>query len=176
LPIDISANICILIVSIISGYEVKLTPLDRQIIILLNQDARLPSAQIALRLGVSERTVRNRISRLIQEGVIRPVAVVNPSTFGYDLVVDIFCDVDMAQRDSVIKALAEMPEISYIAASTGDQDLSIQALFKNSTDMHAFITTRLYQVDGIRRTRTVLVPSIVKDTYQWLPVEEDFSL
>jgi len=147
----------------------KLTPLDYQVIKLLNQDARMSCAQIARRLGVPERTVRLRVNQLIERKIVKPVAVVNASHFGYDLVVDIFCEVDIALRESVLLALLAMPEISYIAFSTGDQDLSIQALFKSSANMHDFITHKLYQIPGIRRTRTVLVPQIIKDTYQWLP-------
>lgn len=153
----------------------KLSASDRELIVLLNQDARMTSAEISRQLGVAERTVRNRITRLINEGIIKLVAIVNPLDFGYDLVVDIFCEVEVLQREAVIAALTQMPEISYIAVSTGDQDLSLQALFKNSTDIHEFITTRLYRVPGIRRSRTVLVPRIVKDTHQWIPLMEDFQ-
>ena len=152
----------------------KLSASDRELIILLNQDARMTSAEISRQLGVAERTVRNRIARLINEGLIKLVAIVNPLDFGYDLIVDILCEVEVLQREAVIEALAQMPEISYIAVSTGDQDLSLRALFKNSTDMHEFITTQLYRVPGIRRSRTVLVPRIVKDTHQWIPLVEDF--
>ena len=144
--------------------------------IILNQDARMSSAEIGRQLGLTERTVRNRINKLIDEGIVRLVAVVNPLYFGYDLVADIYCEVEVPQREAVIHALSQMPEVSYIAVSTGDQDISVQALFKNSTDMHDFITTRLYSVPGIRRTKTVLVPHIVKDTHQWIPPIEDFSI
>jgi Lrp/AsnC family transcriptional regulator for asnA, asnC and gidA len=153
----------------------KLSVTDHQMISLLNRDARMTSAEISRRVGLPERTVRNRINRLVNEGVIKLVAVVDPSGLGYDLVVDIFCELDVQHREAVIQALANMPEISYIAVSTGDQDLSLQALFKNSADMHEFITNHLQQIPGIRRTRTVLVPLIVKDTHQWLPPVEDFS-
>lgn len=152
----------------------KLSASDRELIVLLNQDARMTSAEISRQLGVAERTVRNRIARLINEGLIKLVAIVNPLDFGYDLIVDILCEVEVLQREAVIEALAQIPEISYIAVSTGDQDLSLRALFKNSTDMNEFITTQLYRVPGIRRSRTVLVPRIVKDTHQWIPLVEDF--
>ena len=150
----------------------KLTALDYKIIKLLNQDARMSSAQISRLLRIPERTARLHVNQLIENGIIKPIAVVNATHFGYELVVDIFCEVDITQREAVLNALKNMPEISYLAFSTGDQDLSIQALFKNSLSMHDFITRKLYQVPGIRRTRTVLVPQILKDTYQWLPPQE----
>lgn len=132
----------------------------------------MSSAEIARLLGSPERTIRQRVNHLIDKEIIKPVAVVNAALFGYDLVVDILCEVEVTQRESVLSALRQIPEISYIAFSTGDQDLSIQALFKNSANMHEFITHKIYQIPGIRRTRTVLVPQIIKDTYQWLPPKE----
>lgn len=154
----------------------KLTDLDYKIIRRLNEDARLSSAALARELQTSERTVRHRIERLIREDVLKPVAVVNPQAFGYNLVVDIFCEVEISARDEVVESIRRMPEVSYMAFSTGEQDISFQALFKNSKDMHEFITQRLYSISGVRRTKTVLVPQIVKDTYQWLPPEDEFAL
>ncbi|GAB4578254.1 MAG: Lrp/AsnC ligand binding domain-containing protein [Anaerolineales bacterium] len=155
---------------------IKLTDLDHKLIRRLNQNARLSSADLARELNVSERTIRNRIQRLITEGILKPVAVVNPVAFGYTLVVDIFCEIEVNRREEAISALRMLPEVSYMAISTGDQDVSFQALFKNSADMHEFITQRVYSIAGIRRTRTVLVPQIIKDTYQWLPPEDGFTL
>lgn len=149
--------------------------LDRQIIELLNQDARMPSSQVAHLTGIPERTVRQRIRKMISSGVIKTVAIVNPSAFDYTMVVDISCQVDLAQREQVISSLNHIPEISYIAYSTGDQDIVLQARFKSSADMHDFITHRLYQIPGMERTHTVLVPSIIKDASQWLPPPEAFE-
>ncbi len=106
---------------------------------------------------------------------MKPVAVVNPQAFGFNLVVDIFCEVEVQMRAEVVDAIQSLPEVSYMAFSTGDQDISFQALFKNSQDMHEFITQKIYAIAGIRRTRTVLVPRIVKDTYQWLPPEDRYT-
>lgn len=148
---------------------VRLTELDQVIIQYLNQDARLTSSEIARALNVAERTVRHRIKRLINANIIKLVAVVNPMAFGYNLVVDIFCEIDVSAQEQVVETIAAMPEVSYLAFLTGDQDISFQALFRNSDEMHSFVTHRLHQIPGIRRTRTVVVPRIVKDSYQWLP-------
>ena len=53
--------------------------IDWEIITLLNEDGRMPSAEIARRLGdVSARTVTNRINQLTKHGIINVRAVVNP--------------------------------------------------------------------------------------------------
>ena len=149
--------------------------LDKAILELLNQDARLPSTQIARRLGVANRTVHNRIQRMLEDKIIQPVCIAKPAAFGYTLAVDILCEIEIGFVDQAIDAILRMPEISYAAISTGDQDLSLQAVFRNSEEMHDFISHRLHQVPGMRRTRTVLLPRIIKDSYQWLPPEESFN-
>lgn len=153
----------------------KLDWLDKAIITQLNQDARLPSARIARDLGVSERTVHNRIQRLIEMDVIRTVAVVNPAAFSYTLAVDIFCELEVGFQQQVVEEILSLPQVTYLAISTGDQDISLQAFFQNSEQMHEFITNHLHQVPGIRRTRTILIPRILKDSYQWLPPDEAFE-
>lgn len=147
----------------------KLDRLDNAIISFLNRDARIPSARIARELGIAERTVHNRIKRLIERDIIQPIAVVNPAAFGYNLAVDIFCELEVGYQEQAIKAILDMPEVSYLALSTGDQDISLQALFKDGDEMQSFITNKLHQVPGMRKTRAVLIPRILKDTYQWLP-------
>lgn len=153
----------------------NLDALDRALIRYLNQDARIPSARIARELKLAERTVRHRIARLIEREIIRPVAVVNPAAFGYDLSVDIFCEVDGGKQSQAVETIVTLPEVTYVAYTTGDRDISIQALFKNTDELHHFLTHKLHQVPGVRRTRTMLVPRIVKDTYQWLPPDDSFD-
>jgi Lrp/AsnC family transcriptional regulator for asnA, asnC and gidA len=143
--------------------------IDRRIIEVLNQDARQSSASIARQVGIPERTVHNRIKRLVEANIMKTVAVVNPRAFGYQMAVDIFCELDVGFYPQAMEELLKMPEISYIAISTGDQDVSLQAIFRNSDEMQDFITHKLHQVPGMRRTRTVLIPRILKDTYEWLP-------
>jgi Lrp/AsnC family transcriptional regulator for asnA, asnC and gidA len=154
----------------------KFDSLDRIILALLNQNARLSSATVARQVGVSERTVSNRIKRLVALDAIQPTAVVDPLVFGYTLAVDIFCELEVGHQEQAIQALLKFPEVSYIAISTGDHDLNLRALFKDSDAMQAFITHKLHQLPGMRRARPVLIPRIIKDSHQWLPPDDSFSL
>ena len=56
--------------------------LDQRIIGLLQIDGRIPNAQIARKLGVSEGTIRRRVGRLLQEDVIRITVVPNIEKMG----------------------------------------------------------------------------------------------
>ena len=148
--------------------------LDRHIIHLLQEDGRASSAEISRRLGISARTVRNRIDRLVEEKAIVPTVVVNHRRFGYQTAVDVFCEVDIGKMAEIGRTLSRLPEVNYVAYSTGDQDISIQALLESSDAVYEFVQ-RLARIPGIRRTRTVLVPRVIKDTYEWIPPETDFE-
>ncbi|HZT18747.1 MAG TPA: winged helix-turn-helix transcriptional regulator, partial [Dongiaceae bacterium] len=63
--------------------DIRLSPADAQIIRCLNEDARSSAASIAERLGMPESTVRYRLSRLVDAGVIEFTAVPNPLHLGY---------------------------------------------------------------------------------------------
>ena len=142
---------------------------DQAILEALGKDARLSNAEIARQTGIPERTVHHRLRRLIDTQCIQTTVVVNPRAFGYSLTVDIFCEMEPGSTNQAAELLLKMPEISYLAMSTGDQDLSIQAFFQSIDEMQAFITDKLHQVPGLRRTRTVLTLQVLKDTYEWRP-------
>jgi Lrp/AsnC family transcriptional regulator for asnA, asnC and gidA len=148
--------------------------LDRRIIRLLQQDGRVSSAEIARQLQVSERTVRNRIRRLVERDAIRPTVIVNHKLFGYQVFIDVFCEVDINRMDEIGQVIARLSEVNYVAYSTGDQDISVQVLLESPDSVYDIIQ-RLASIPGVRRTKTVLLTRIVKDTYQWIPPEGDFE-
>ncbi|MBT7073619.1 MAG: Lrp/AsnC family transcriptional regulator [Anaerolineae bacterium] len=148
--------------------------LDRHIIELLQKNGRATSAEISRKLNVPERTVRNRILRMEEHKLIHPTVVVNHRFFGYKTAVDIFCEIDINKFEEIGQALMQLPEINYIAYATGDQDISIQALFESSEDIYEF-TQKLVRIPGIQRTKTVVVPRILKNTFEWIPPEDDFE-
>jgi len=63
-----------------------LDAVDRQIISLLQQDGRTSNVEVASQVGVSEATVRKRLDRLLDEGVVRITAVPNATKVGFSTV------------------------------------------------------------------------------------------
>ena len=79
---------------------------DWKIITLLNEDGRMPSAEIARRLGnVSARTVTNRIEALTKKGIINIRAIVNPEMVGYGVLADVFIEVEPGRVREWLKEL-----------------------------------------------------------------------
>ncbi len=153
----------------------SLDTLDYKIITLLRRDARMPAADIAREIGANERTIRNRIERLIALGAVRLTAVVNPDFFGYVNTVDIFLEVDTGEEDAAIKTLLEMQEISYLALGQGTKEISIEARFKDNAAMRDFLGRVLPSIRGVKVKGYALVPRIIRNIDEWKPKAEDFS-
>jgi len=143
---------------------------DWKIIALLNEDGRLPSAEIARKLGnVSARTVTNRINTLTDNGVINIRAVVNPEKVGYGVMADVFVEVEPGRVREVAKRAAEFPQSSYVACATGESDVSISLRVRNIEELFDFVTEKLGKIPGVRRTQSYLLPLKIKDLDTWLP-------
>jgi Lrp/AsnC family transcriptional regulator, regulator for asnA, asnC and gidA len=150
--------------------------LDYKIITALNKNARLPASEIARLTGANERTIRKRLERLVSEGFIRMVAIVDPVKFGYVTAADIFLEVDPPYEEGVLAELTAMPEVTYIAFGQGTNEVSIEARFKDNDLLREFIRRRLANLPGVKVTRYTLVPRILRNIDEWLPAPDDFGM
>jgi Lrp/AsnC family transcriptional regulator for asnA, asnC and gidA len=152
----------------------KLDRIDWEIIALLNEDGRMPSAEIARRLGdVSARTITNRIEALTKKGIINIRAIVNPETFGYSVLADVFIEVEPGRVREVAEGVAEFSQVSYVACATGDTDISISVRARSIEELFNFTTEKLGKIPGVRRTQSYLLPLKIKDLDTWLPPDVD---
>jgi Lrp/AsnC family transcriptional regulator, regulator for asnA, asnC and gidA len=146
----------------------KLDQLDKEIIDLLTKDGRMSCAEIARAIGtVSERSVRYRLEKLIEENVIRITATPVPQSLGYSVVADVFIEVEVGQVLEIARKIASYENVSYVACSTGESDISIQIITQNNRELYEFVTEILGKIPGVRKTTTSMVPFIVKDIEQW---------
>ena len=143
---------------------------DWKIITLLNEDGRMPSAEIARRLGnVSARTVTNRIEALTRKGIINIRAIVNPEMVGYGVLADVFFEVEPGRLREVAEGVAKLPQVSYVACATGDSDVSISVRARNIEELLNFVTEKLGKIPGVRRTLSYILPLKIKDLDTWMP-------
>lgn len=150
---------------------------DVKIVNLLLEDGRMTASDIARTLGnISERAVRYRIERMVEEGVIRVSAIVSPQAFGLTTYADVWMEVESDKILEVANKMAEFQNVSYVACSIGETDVSIQIVAKDTAEVYRFVTEVVRKVPGVRKTTTSIVPIILKDVYQWrVPVRETSS-
>lgn len=141
---------------------------DVKIVNILLEDGRMPASEIARRIGdISERAVRYRIDRMVEEGVIHMSAVARPQAFGLTTIADVWMEVESDRILEVAKAMAEFDNVSYVACGIGESDVSIQIVAKDTAEIYQFVTEVVRKVPGVRKTTTSIVPLIIKDVYQW---------
>lgn len=149
-----------------------LDEIDLQAIRYLQEDGRLSNSEIARRIGVSEPTVRKRIERLIQDGIIKVVAVLNPRRAGYAAGALVGIRTYPGQAQEVGEQLAQLNEVIYLGYITGRFDLLIEVLLHDEDEMFAFLTRRLRDFPGIAAVETFHVLRGEKINYDWkLPAE-----
>jgi Lrp/AsnC family transcriptional regulator for asnA, asnC and gidA len=146
----------------------KTDKIDLKIIRLLMEDGRMHAAEVARRVGnISERAVRYRIDRMLDNGIIQVTAVVNPKSVGLAVVADVWLVVDSDSILDVARKMVEFENVSYVACSIGETDVSVQVLAHDTAEVYRFVTEVIGKVPGVRKTTTSIVPLVLKDVYQW---------
>jgi len=142
--------------------------IDARIVDLLMEDGRMPAAKIARKVGkTSERVVRYRIDRMVAAGVIQIRPIVRPQAFGLTTVADVLLEVESDRIQDVARKASEYENVSYVACSIGEMDVSVQVVGKDTAEIYQFVTEVIGKMPGVRKTTTSIVPVIVKDVYQW---------
>jgi DNA-binding Lrp family transcriptional regulator len=153
-----------------------LDELDYQIIKHLHANARISATQIARQTGSNERTIRKRIDRLVQGGIFRLTAIIDPQAFGYINTADIFLEADPNHENEILENLLHLPEITYIAFGQGSKEISIEARFKDNDELFKFLNHTLTELPGVKVTGYALVPRILRNIDEWFPPREDFGI
>jgi len=144
----------------------RLDELDRRLLVLLQDDARVTSAELARRFDLSAPGLQKRLRRLEQRGVIRRYAtLVSREAVGLDLLC--FVQVMLAHHrpasvkrfPSRVKALPEVLECHYL---TGEMDYLLKVVVANHDHLERFLFEKLMRVDGVDRIRTSIVLKEIK--------------
>lgn len=141
--------------------------LDRQIIRLLRADGRRSNREIARLLDVPEATVRYRVRRLIESGILNITASVDPEHLGYALTAVISIQVEPERINNSAKLIASMPEVMWSAITAGAHDVMLMASFRSQEEMYHFLTEQLARIPGTLRTETSVALRIVKKQHEW---------
>ncbi len=141
---------------------------DIKIVNLLLEDGRMSASEMSRRMGdISERAVRYRVDRMIEEGVIQISAVVNPEMLGFKIKADVWLEVEADAVLDVARKIASFENVTYVACGIGQNDISIQVVARDTSEIYYFVTEVVRKVPGVRKTTTSIVPIILKDVYQW---------
>ncbi|MEM8687215.1 MAG: Lrp/AsnC family transcriptional regulator [Pseudomonadota bacterium] len=130
--------------------------LNRSIVAMLQRDGRMPFAEIASELGVSEGTIRNRVNGMKQAGMLRIVAIADPVAVEYQT--DAMMGLKVAPGHTpqeVAERLARLPDVVYILWVSGRYDLLVEVVSNDQDDLLHFLETEIHGAADIASVETM---------------------
>ena len=138
---------------------------DRAIIELLQADGRMPFTKVAAEVGLTEGAIRQRVARLTEAGVMQIVAVTDPMSLGVRRVAMIGARVH-GDVETTANALAEMPEIEYLLATTGRYDLMFEVVADDDTHLMHLLSQLRARTD-IVEVEAFSCLKLFKQVFSW---------
>jgi Lrp/AsnC family transcriptional regulator for asnA, asnC and gidA len=127
---------------------------DAELIAALDEDVRSTYTSLAKRLGVDQVTVRRRLDKLLDSGVIRLGVLVDYSRIGPSLHVLFALSIRSDSVDSVLEQVGQLPQVSWVTSVTGRFDSIALARFSSYDELGDFVHKDLNAIKGILRSET----------------------
>ena len=148
--------------------------IDRQLLALIQTDARRPLDQIAHIVGVSTATVQRRLRQLRESGVFeREVAILNPKASGFPMSFIVMVELERESTqhlDAFKKVLRKEPQVQQAYYVTGEADFALICMARDMDDFE-LLTRRLFMDrPNVRRFRSSAVMQRTKVSLD-LPIE-----
>ncbi|MFJ1456839.1 Lrp/AsnC family transcriptional regulator [Nocardia sp. N2S4-5] len=126
-----------------------LSPGDEAMLALLARDGRVSYAQLAAETGWSATRVARRMAELEQAGVLYFDLDFAIERMGYATRGMLWLRVHPGALDTVGRALATCPEVTFVAVTTGATNLVASVVCRHIAHLYRFVTERLGRLDGI---------------------------
>ncbi|MFT8320107.1 MAG: Lrp/AsnC family transcriptional regulator [Bacillus sp. (in: firmicutes)] len=128
----------------------KLDKTDQSILSLLHENSRLSYTDIGKSVGISRVAVQMRINTLMEQGIIEKfTTVINPTKIGMSVSAFFNVDVEPKYLEHVAEILSNEPAVSSLYHMTGPSKLHMHGIFRDNLEMEAFLTDKLYGIEGI---------------------------
>jgi len=145
---------------------------DRRILQLVQRDASLAQAEIARNVGLSTAAVHERLKKLEASGVIRRwTAMVDPTALGVTITafVEVFID-HPRHEPALLDRMVKLDEVLECHHVTGEFSLLLKVRVTDMEALKQLLLNQLGALEGVGRTRTVMVLSTVKEEMYVAPV------
>ena len=143
-------------------------PIDRKILALLQENAKMPQAEVAKAVGLTAPSVNERIRKLERAGYIRGyVALLDDKKLGNDITafVEVFVEHPKFEQEFIqaVEGLDEVLECHHI---TGEFSLLLKIKVADMAAFRRLLIEELNTIRGVRQTRTVMVLATAKEQHR----------
>ncbi len=138
---------------------------DKEILNILQVNGRMTASEISDRIDLSIPTVAERIRKLTEYGFLQEFrAIAGAKKVGYDVTAYILLDMSSASDyDDVVKRSKKNSEVLECHSITGEGSHILKIRTKNTSSLELLLRD-IQSWPGVRRTRTMIVMSTIKET------------
>ena len=144
----------------------KATPvlddLDRKLIDILARDARISNRKIAVDLNVTEGTVRGRIKRLQNDGLIAFTAITSFGLTDSTKLAFIGVQADIGSTDAIAREIAQISELNAVMITTGRFNILAVCLFSKLDQLQHIASDLILGIEGVHHVETSIAVKTVK--------------
>lgn len=138
--------------------------IDKQILSIVQHDARIANAEIARQVGLAPSAVLERLRKLEERGVIRGFsAELDPTHVGFGLLAFVFVRTNEC-GDGTDELLAEIPEVLEVHDVAGEDSYLLKVRAESTEDLARLLREKLKALPNVLSTRTTVVLQTVKET------------
>lgn len=131
--------------------------LDKRILKLISQDARIPFLEVARACNVSGAAIHQRVAKLMNQGIIKGSQfIIDPEKIGYETCAYVGLYLKNPENfDCVVEKLKEIPEVVECHYTTGGMDMFIKIYAVNNHHLLKIIHDKLQPL-GLSRSETII--------------------
>ncbi len=142
--------------------QTVLDELDHRLIKILSKDARISNRRIANDLDVTEGTVRGRIKRLQQEGMIAFTAITSFGLVDNSRLAFIGVQAEMDKTKAIADKIAKLPSVNAVMITMGRFNILAFGLFNELDKLHEVASDQILAIPGVHHVETSLAVKTVK--------------
>ncbi|CAN1487377.1 Lrp Transcriptional regulators [Flavobacteriaceae bacterium] len=145
--------------------------IDNKILMLLQQDAKLNTKEIAEKVGLSVSPTFERIKKLEQKQYIKKyVALLEPTKVGKSI--SVYCQVTLAVHsreliDDFKQHILVLPEIMGCFHVSGNYDFLLKVAVNDMNEYQKFIIDKLSVIKGISNVQSSFVMEEIKNDFAY---------
>ena len=128
--------------------------IDRQILRELQKDGRASYRVIAETLSLADGTVRTRVNRMMDLGILKISALVNPFYFENSILANIGMELESRTHHETMAKIAALDGVLSVCNAAGEYDLVIEVFLHSRDELNRFLFGELPKIEGIKRTHT----------------------
>lgn len=148
--------------------------IDVKILRLLQANARITASEIAGEVSLSVPAVSERLKKLETSGIIRQyTAIIDPERLDKNLMAIMFITLERPKySESFVESVKGMNEILECHYLAGDHDYALKIMTENTASLQELLN-KIKSVQGVQKTRTIIVLSTAKQNYSIIPEDLD---